>query len=248
MIRGTFITSNHHLQDILTQGQQAGPRSYDSKYLIVQLLQTDDAIELFCKQNSISYTSKISMIIEAYNFLQTKIDSPPPTSSIITPTKMRSYTPIFSNASSSSSNVDIKAEVEQVIEEIEFDEDDDDDFFMDNKPSINKPNNTISGSGNISWSEVFDDSTTPSTSHAVGGKNLIPKNPNENLDVSEILAAEPASINESSELQSEIVTYDVSEDVKTDSKTFLCSKCHRTLEEPPVSFKPFFSRYNRVSS
>ena len=233
MIRGTFITSNHHLQDILTQGQQAGPRSYDSKYLIVQLLQTDDAIELFCKQNSISYTSKISMIIEAYNFLQTKIDSPPPTSSIITPTKSptksptRSHGPIFSNAPSSSSNVDIKAEVEQVIEEIEFDEDEDD-FFTDNTPSAQ--DNTTAESEKMTWTKVFDNPMTASTS-----KISPDKNPNENLNVSEILALDLKSVNESDEMQSEIVTYDVSDNLKTDIEFFNCSKCHKTLDEPPVS-------------
>ena len=77
MIRGTFITSNHHFQDTITQGQQAsqGQKGFDSKYLIVQLLQTDDTAELFCKQNAIAYTSKLSMVIEAYNFLQTRIDN-----------------------------------------------------------------------------------------------------------------------------------------------------------------------------
>ena len=228
MIRGTFITSNHHLEDIITQGQQAGQRqkSFDSKYLIVQLLQTDDAVELFCKQNSIAYTSKLSMVIEAYNFLQTKIEAD--SKSVRTPMQMRSQgiTPIF--PSTSSSNVDIKAEVEQVIEEIEFDEDEDD-FFTDNTPS--EQNNTSVESEKMTWNEVLDDSMTASTS-----MNVPEKNPNENLDVNEILALQLKSVNESDESQSEVVTYDVSDDLKTDLNLFSCSKCHKTLEEPPVSF------------
>ena len=228
MIRGTFITSNHHLQDIITQGQQTGQgqKSFDSKYLIVQLLQTDDAVELFCKQNSIAYTSKLSMVIEAYNFLQTKIETCP--KSVMTPSQVRSQgiTPIF--PSTSSGNVDIKAEVEQVIEEIEFDEDEDD-FFTDNTAS--EKNNTSVEAEKMSWAEVFDYQITASTS-----KIAPDKNPNENLDVSEILALELKTVNESDESQSEIVTYDVSDDLKTDFKLLKCSKCHKTLDEPPVSF------------
>ena len=221
MIRGTFITSNHHLQDIITQGQ----KSFDSKYLIVQLLQTDDAVELFCKQNSIAYTSKLSMVIEAYNFLQTRIDNG--SKPVTTQSQVRSHgiTPIF--PSTSSGNVDIKAEVEQVIEEIEFDEDEDD-FFTDNTPS--EKNNTSVEAEQISWTEVFDDQMNASTS-----KIAPDKNPDENLDVSEILALQLKTVNESDESQSEIVTYDVSDDLKTDLKLFNCSKCHKTLDEPPVS-------------
>ena len=236
MIRGTFITSNHHLQDIIIQDQQTGQgqKSFDSKYLIVQLLQTDDAVELFCKQNSIAYTSKLSMVIEAYNFLQTRIDNG--SKPVITPSQVRSQgiTPIF--PSTSSGNVDIKAEVEQVIEEIEFDEDEDD-FFTDNTPS--EKNNTSVEAEKMSWMEVFDDQMTASTS-----KIAPDKNPDENLDVSEILALELKTVNETDESQSETVTYDVSDDLKTDFKLFNCSKCHKTLDEPPVSF---YSRYILLS-
>ena len=232
MIRGTFITSNHHLQDIITQGQQTsqGQKSFDSKYLIVQLLQTDDAVELFCKQNSIAYTSKLSMVIEAYNFLQTRIDNG--SKPVTTQSQVRSHgiTPIF--PSTSSGNVDIKAEVEQVIEEIEFDEDEDD-FFTDNTPS--EKNNTSVEAEKMSWTEVFDDQMNASTS-----KIAPDKNPDENLDVSEILALQLKTVNESDESQSEIVTYDVSDDLKTDLNLFNCSKCHKTLDEPPVSFYPCY--------
>ena len=230
MIRGTFITSSHHLQDIITQRQQAsqGQKSLDSKYLIVQLLQTDDAVELFCKENSIPYTSKLSMVIEAYNFLQSKIETG--SNSAIKPTQTKSpgIAPIF--PSTSSDNVDIKAEVEQVIEEIEFDEDEDD-FFTDNTTS--EQNTTTVESEKMTWTEVFDNPMTASTS-----KISPDKNPNENLNVSEILALDLKSVNESDELQSEIVTYDVSDNLKTDIEFFNCSKCHKTLDEPPVSFYP----------
>ena len=202
MIRGTFITSNCH--------QQASQKTLDSTYLIVQLLRTEDAIELFCKQNSIAYTSKISMIIEAYNFLRAKIDTP---TNSLTPTHMVSNAPVMS--STSSGNVDIKAEVEQVIEEIEFDEDEDD-FFMDNKPPIHEQNNTLSEPEKMAWSEVFDNSLAPSTSKIVPDQN----SGKPNSDVSEVLA--------------EIVTYDVSDDLKSESN-FKCSKCQKALEEPPVS-------------
>ena len=223
MIRGTFITSNYH--------QQAS--KLDSKYLIVQLLRTEDAIELFCKQNSIAYTSNISMIIEAYNFLLAKIDTP---TNLLTPTQMGSNAPVMS--STSSGNVDVKAEVEQVIEEIEFDEDEDeDDFFMDNKPPIHEHNNTLSESGKMVWPEGFDNSPALSTSKIFPEKNSDLKKTN--TAVSEILAIQPVSINDPIQLQSEIVTYDVSDDSQSDLNIFKCSKCHKTLEEPPVSFKNF---------
>ena len=54
LIQGTFITSNYHIQS-----QNEGQAKLDSKFLIVQLLQTEVAVEIFCKQHSISYTSKL---------------------------------------------------------------------------------------------------------------------------------------------------------------------------------------------
>ena len=76
-----------------------------------------------------------SMIIEAYNYLQKIIDKPlnspalnKPTQTIIPPPDMHTKTISPENV------VEVKSEVEHVIEEIEVDEEDDD-FFTENAPS-----------------------------------------------------------------------------------------------------------------
>ena len=76
-----------------------------------------------------------SMIIEAYNYLQKIIDEPldsfalnKPTQALIPPADMHTKTISPENV------VEVKSEVEHVIEEIEVDEEDDD-FFTENAPS-----------------------------------------------------------------------------------------------------------------
>ena len=55
MSKGTFITSNYQLQDQISSNQT----QIDSKFMIIHLLQTEVSVELFCKQHSIPYMSKL---------------------------------------------------------------------------------------------------------------------------------------------------------------------------------------------
>ena len=55
MSKGTFITSNYQIQDQVGSGFI----QIDSKFMIIHLLQTEVSVELFCKQHSIPYMSKL---------------------------------------------------------------------------------------------------------------------------------------------------------------------------------------------
>lgn len=57
MSKGTFITSNYQFQEQMASFQIQD--KIDSKYMIIHLLQTEVSVELFCKQNSIAYISKL---------------------------------------------------------------------------------------------------------------------------------------------------------------------------------------------
>ena len=57
MSKGTFITSNYQFQEQMASFQIQD--QIDSKYMIIHLLQTEVSVELFCKQNSIAYISKL---------------------------------------------------------------------------------------------------------------------------------------------------------------------------------------------
>ena len=83
LLRGTFITSH-------TQTQNT-----NSKFLVVELLQTENAVEFFCKQYSVNYSTRLSMVIEAYTYMAKMIQPPTISNTDVTPTQIINSKPMM---------------------------------------------------------------------------------------------------------------------------------------------------------
>ena len=83
LLRGTFITSH-------TQTQNT-----NSKFLVVELLQTENAVEFFCKQYSVNYSTRLSMVIEAYTYMAKMIQTPTISNTDVAPTQTMNSKPMM---------------------------------------------------------------------------------------------------------------------------------------------------------
>jgi len=133
LLRGTFITSHTKFQN-----------NSSSKFLVVELLQTENAVEYFCKQYSINYSTRLSMVIEAYTYMEKMIKTPTISNTHVSPTQIINSNPmVFSQPlyrqpsettllieeqDASPERVEVKHESidDHTVEEIEFEADDDD--------------------------------------------------------------------------------------------------------------------------
>lgn len=239
MLRGTFITSHTQTQNI------------NSKFLVVELLQTENAVEFFCKQYSVNYSTRLSMVIEAYTYLVKMIQTPTISNTHVSPTQIINSKPmmfsqpiktpfISSNVYDQSSpttllieeqeaspeRVEVKHESidnDHTIEEIEFDAAEDDDDIPLSAPSRGETKSIMKAT-NVQDADKDDNFFVQ---QKPGDSELA-------IVQSDIAPGDSGGTEEMPQnLTSRHNTNQSNSHHSNDS--FVCAKCDQILIEPPVS-------------